>query len=439
MCKIFDEKTRLQRLLDVEAALAWAEGQVGEISRKDAEQIVRMASTKYVKIEKVKEVEREIHHDFMAVVRVLAEVCGSSGGFVHLGATSYDVEDTAWALQLKEAFSIIEGRLSDLEEILMQYAEKHKETVMIGRTHGQHALPITLGLKFAVWLREVSRHIERLHQCRDRVLVGKMAGAVGTQAGFGAHAVEIQKLVMKRLGLKPIDVSTQIVQRDRHAEMICLFAIIASSLDKFATEIRELQRPEVGEVAEASEVKQLGSSTMPHKRNPVTCERICGLAKIMRSLVVPALENIPTWHERDLTHSSAERFIIPEVCIILDYMLTLMKNVLSKLHVNKEQMLKNLNLTQGRAISEAVMLTLVRKGMSRQDAYDLVKKLSFESEVKRRPFKEILLKDSTINKTLKPNEIDTVLDPYYYLGTTTQQIALAIKKTEKEREFRASI
>jgi adenylosuccinate lyase len=340
------------------------------------------------------------------------------------------------ALQLKDAFAIIEGRLNDLEYTLMKLAEKHKETIMIGRTHGQHALPITLGLKFAVWMREVSRHIDRLRQCRERVLVGKMTGAVGTQAGFGPRASEIQKLVMERLELKPVEVSTQIVQRDRYAEMICLFAVIASSLDKFATEIRELQRPEIGEVAEAFETGQVGSSTMPHKRNPMTCERICGLAKVMRSLVVPALENVPTWHERDLTQSSAERFIIPEACILLDYMLVLMKNVLSKLQVNKKQMLKNLNLTQGRAMSEAVMLTLTRKGMSRQEAYSLIRKLVSKSEAEKHPLKEILLGDPTVGKILKPKEVDAVLNPYNYLGTTTKQITLAIKMTGKEREVR---
>jgi len=436
MRKVFEEQSRLQRLLDVEAALAWAEAQVGEIQKKDADRIVRMASTKYVKLDRVKGIEREIQHDFMAVVQALVEVCGPSGAYVHLGATSYDVEDTAWALQLKDAFAIIEGGLNDLEHTLMKLAEKHRETIMIGRTHGQHALPITLGLKFAVWMREVSRHIERLRQCRKRVLVGKMTGAVGTQAGFGSHASEIQKLVVERLGLKPVEVSTQIVQRDRHAEMVCLFAVIASSLDKFATEIRELQRPEIGEVAEAFEIGQVGSSTMPHKRNPMTCERICGLAKVMRSLVVPALENVPTWHERDLTQSSAERFIIPEACILLDYMLVLMKNVLSKLQVNKKQMLKNLNLTQGRAMSEAVMLTLTRKGMGRQEAYNLIRKLVSKSEAEKRPLKEILLGDPTVGKILKPKEVDAVLNPYNYLGTTTKQIMLAIKTTKKEREVR---
>jgi len=284
------------------------------------------------------------------------------GAYVHLGATSYDIADTARALQLKEALGLIEKRLDDFERILMEKALQYKNTLMIGRTHGQHALPITLGFKFAVWMREISRHIQRLRECKERVLVGKMSGAVGTQAGLGLHAMKVQELVMQRLGIKSAEISTQIVQRDRHAELVCLSAVIASTLDNFATEIRELQRPEIGELCEHFEAKkQVGSSTMPHKRNPITCEKICGLAKIVRSLVFPALENVITWHERDLTQSSAERFIIPEACILVDHMLLLMSNVVANLYVDEQRMLKNIGLTQGRAMSEAVMIVLTKK------------------------------------------------------------------------------
>ncbi|MEM4243634.1 MAG: adenylosuccinate lyase, partial [Candidatus Bathyarchaeia archaeon] len=285
MLKVFEEETRVQRLLDVEAALALAHAEVGNIPRKDAEKIAAMASTRHVKVERVKAIEKEIKHDIASLVRALAEVCGASGAYVHLGATSYDIVDTANALQLKEAVEIIEKRLATLKGLLQKQAAEHKETVMIGRTHGQHALPITLGFKFAVWGYEIQRHIERLNECKKRVLVGKMSGAVGTQASLGEYAQRIQELVMKRLGLQPAEISTQIVQRDRYAELICLLALIASSLENFATEIRELQRPEIGELFEAFErSKQVGSSTMPHKRNPETCERICGLARIVRSL-----------------------------------------------------------------------------------------------------------------------------------------------------------
>jgi len=434
MMRIFDEEDKLQRMLHVEAALAWAHGEVGDIPKKDAEKILEMASTKHVKLSRVKEIEREIKHDVMALVQALAEACGPSGAYVHLGATSADILDTATALQLKEALNLIEKRLSDLEMVLIKRAEQYKKTMMMGRTHGQHALPTTLGFKFAVWVREAARHLQRLQEGRERLIVGKMSGAVGTQAGFGPHALKIQELTMKRLGIKPAEISTQIVQRDRYAEFICLLAMIASTLDNIATEIRELQRPEIGEVFEPFEKeRQVGSSTMPHKRNPMTCERVCGLAKVMRSLVMPALENIPTWHERDLTQSSAERFIIPEACILTDYMVVLMANVLKDLQVDEQRMLKNMELTQGRMMSEAVMLALARKGMDRQKAHTLIRGLAIKSEVEKRSFKEILIENSTVQKMLSGKEIDAALNPRNYLGTAVKQVELVVKKTTQER------
>jgi len=437
MRRVFDEENRLQRMLDVEAALAWAHGEVGNIPREDAEKIVRAASVKQVKLSRVKEIERQIKHDVMALVRALAEACGPSGAYVHLGATSSDILDTAMALQLRDALDLIEKRLDALEEVLVEKTKKYKETIMIGRTHGQHALPITLGFKFAVWMRENARHIKRLSECRKRALVGKMSGAVGTQAGLGPHAIRIQQLVMERLGIKPAEISTQIVQRDRYAELLCVLAIIASTLDKMAAEIRELQRPEIGEVSEPFErERQVGSSTMPHKRNPITCERISGLAKVMRSLVGPALENIPTWHERDLTQSSAERFIIPEACILIDYMLVLMTNVLRDLWVDEEKMSKNLELTQGRTMSEAVMMALTRKGMDRQEAHELVRQLAIKSEVQKQPIRDILLRNDSVQRMLSEKEVDEALDPRNYLGTAIEQVDLVVQKTKRERKVR---
>jgi adenylosuccinate lyase len=283
-------------------------------------------------------------------------------------------------------------------------------------------LPITLGFKFAVWACEISRHIQRLNDCRNRVLVGKMSGAVGTQAGLGEHAMRIQELVMKRLDICAAEISTQIVQRDRYAELVCLLALIASSLQNFATEIRELQRPEIGELFESFEAeKQVGSSTMPHKRNPETCERVCGLARIVRSLVVPALENVVTWHERDLTQSSAERFIFPETCILVDYLLFLMSNIVANLRVDKQRMLQNMELTQGRAMSEAVMMALTRKGVDRQEAHELLRKLTVKSELKKRHFREVLLADKFVRSKLSEREIDAALNPKNYLGTAVEQ------------------
>jgi adenylosuccinate lyase len=434
MKRIFEEETRVQKMLDVEAALAWAHAKVGNIPKKDAEKIMATALSKRVKLSRIKEIEHEIKHDVAALVRALAEASGSSGAFVHLGATSYDVVDTANALQLKDALELIMKRLDDLQTVLAEKALQYKETLMMGRTHGQHALPITLGFKFAVWRCEAARHIERLKQCEDRILVGKMSGAVGTQAALGPHAARIQELVMQRLGIRAAEISTQIVQRDRYAELVCLLAIIASSLDNFATEVRELQRPEIAELFEAfEEGKQVGSSTMPHKRNPETCERICGLARIMRGLAVPALENVITWHERDLTQSSAERFILPEACVLVDYMLFLMSGIIENLHVDEQRMLKNIELTQGRAMSEAVMMALTRKGVSRQEAHELLRKLAIKSEDEKRPFKEVLLDDKVVTQNLSEKEVDHALNPKNYLGTAVKQVELAAEKKAGER------
>lgn len=435
---IFEEETRVQKMLDVEAALAWAHAEVGNISKKDAEKVMATALLKNVKLSRIKEIEHEIKHDITSLVRALAEACGPSGGCVHLGVTSYDIVDTANALQLKEALQIIEKRLEDLEKTLIDKALRYKETMMMGRTHGQHALPITLGFKFAVWTREVSRHIQRLKQCEDRVLVGKISGAVGTQAGLGEHAMKIQELVMHRLGLKAADISTQIVQRDRHAELVCSLANISSSLDNFATEIRELQRPEIGEMFESFETeKQVGSSTMSHKHNPELCERVCGLSRVVRGIVVPALEDVVTWHERDLTQSSAERFILPESCILTDYILFLMNSILASLRVDEERMLKNIEITGGRSMSEAVMIALAKKGVSRQEAHELLRKLTIKSELESRDFKEILLEDKLVSGKLSRKEIEDALNPRHYLGTAIKQVELVIKKTEEERRMRA--
>ena len=363
-------------------------------------------------------------------MRALSELCGPSGAYVHLGATSYDIVDTANALQLKDALEVIEKRLVEFKVILQKQALLHKDTAMIGRSHGQHALPITLGFKFAVWGYEINRHIERLHECKKRVLVGKVSGAVGTQAGLGEHAEQIQELVMNRLGLQAAEISTQIVQRDRYAELICIYASVASSLENFATEIREMQRPEIAEMFESFEAKkQVGSSTMPHKQNPETCERVCGLARIIRSLSTPSLEDMVTWHERDLTQSSAERFILPESNILLDYILNLMCNIAANLRVDSERMLANLSLTQGRAMSESVMMALAKKGVNRQDAHEMLRKLTIQSALDKKDFKQVLLEDKFVSSKLTEKEIDHALNPKNYLGTAVKQAERFARKS----------
>jgi adenylosuccinate lyase len=435
--RVFEEETRFQRMLEVEAALAWAHAQVGDIPREAADEIGRHANTKSVSLAKVHEVEKVVDHEVMALVEVLSEVSRKSGSYVHLGATSSDILDTGLALQMKEGVDIITEELDTLEEVLLELSKKHRNTLMIGRTHGQHALPMTLGLKFSVWLREVSRHIERLNQCKERVLVGKMSGAIGTMAGFGKNARQIQELVMKRLGLRAPEVTSQIVQRDRYAELICLFAMIAGSLDKFATEIRNLQRPEIDELGEPFAVgKQVGSSTMPQKKNPWRSENISSLAKMERSLVNPALESIVTWHERDLSQSASERFIIPEAFILLDHMLNSMTRIFSGLRVNEERMRDNMIKFKDPIMSESVMISLVGRGMPRQEAHRLVQQLIFESQERQLAFADRLAGDSTVAKYLSRNEINAALDPKSYLGMSVELVNEAIDVTVAERRAR---
>lgn len=434
---VFEEDARFQKMLDVEAALAWARGQVGDVPRQAAAEIVAHANTKTVKLERVHEIEKTVEHEVMALVEALAEVSGKSGAYVHLGATSADILDTGLALQMKEGLDIIAVKLDELEEVLIGLSKKYRDLMMIGRTHAQHALPMTLGLKFAVWLREMSRHIERLSQCRQRVLVGKMSGAIGTMAGLGSNARKIQDLVMKRLGLRAAEVTSQIVQRDRYAELVCMFAVLASSLDKFATEIRNLQRPEIAELGEPFAVgKQVGSSAMPQKRNPWKSENISSLAKLERSLVGPALEAVVTWHERDLSQSASERFVIPESFILIDHMLDSMIRILRGLRVNEGRVLENLMRFKDPMMSESVMMALVDKGMPRQEAHKLLQQIVFEAQEKNKPFAEALGSNAKIKEYLTSEEIGSALDPKSYLGFSRELVDQAIAKTRSERKAR---
>ena len=428
MKKVWEEEAKLQNWLTVEAALAKANAKFGIIPANAAEEISKKANTKFVKLEKVKKIEEEIQHDLMAMVKVLTEVCnGDAGKYVHVGATSYDIEDTTYALQFRDAIKIIEKKLTELKNVLLKLAEWHKKTICIGRTHGQHAAPTTYGMKFALYAAEIQRHLDRLEESKKRVLVGKMTGAVGTQASFGKKGIELQKFVMKELGLEPVLVSTQVIQRDRYAEVINDMALIASTLEKIAKEIRNLQRTEIAEVFEPFKEKQVGSSTMPHKRNPHKSERICGLARVVRSNVMPSLENIPLEHERDLTDSSVERIIFPETFILVDYMLKEMINILSGLEFNYDNIKKNLNMTNGLIMTENLMLGLVKKGIGRQDAHELLRQASMKVIKENKSLKEVLLKNETIKKKFTGKELDWYLDPKNYIGTAVEQVENVIK------------
>ncbi|MFA4662170.1 adenylosuccinate lyase [Pyrococcus kukulkanii] len=430
MRKIWDEENKLQKLLDVEAALARAHAKVGNIPEESARVISERANTKWVKLERVKEIEAEIHHDIMAMVKALSEVCGEHGKYVHLGATSNDIIDTANALLIKESLEIVEKDLKELRSILKDLALKHIDTVCIGRTHGQHAVPTTYGMKFALWLDEIQRHIERLHQLKERVLVGKMRGAVGTAASFGEKAFEIERLVMEDLGLKPARITNQIVQRDVYAELMFFLALVASTLDKMGLEIRNLQRTEILEVSEPFGTKQVGSSTMPHKRNPIRTEKICGLARVLYSNVIPALLDNPLWHERDLTNSSVERVILPESFVLLDEMLKVMKKVLRGLEFFPENIKKNLYLTKNLIMAEPLMLKLAERGMGRQEAHELVRQLAMKAFRENRDLLEVVRESEEAMRYLTQEDLES-LKPENYIGKAKEIVMNVVRYVEE--------
>ena len=421
MKAVFDEENRLQKTLDVEAALAQAQAKVGNIKQEHSDVIKKTASTRYVKLDRVREIDAKINHEITAIIRVLSEQCGESGKFVHVGATSNDILDTAQALQLKDAIKIVNSDLDKLKKTLASGAKDHRDTIMVGRTHGQWALPITFGLKLANYALEVHRHQERLLECSERVLVGKMSGAVGTGAGFGPKALEIQQLVMQQLGLGIEEGPTQIVARDRYVELMSVLANISCSVEKFATEVRNLQRGEIAEVLEYfDENVQVGSSTMAQKRNPVTAENVCGLARIVRGFIPPSFESAILWHERDLTNSSAERFFIPHAFILVDDILAKLDKLFGTLVVNASQMERNLARAGSVIMAESVLLALVTKGMGRQEAHELIRKCSMESQRECEDFKRYLMGNKEVASMLSESEIDAALDPAAYLGSAGQ-------------------
>jgi adenylosuccinate lyase len=423
MKAVFDEENRLQTLLDVEAALAQAQAKVGNIKQDNADIIKKTASTRFVKLDRVREIDQKINHEITAIIRVLSEQCGESGKFVHVGATSNDILDTGAALQIKTAVRIIDDDLGKLKATLAKKAKEHRDTIMIGRTHGQFALPITFGFKMADYALEVHRHQQRLKECATRALVGKMSGAVGTGAGFGPKALEIQKLVMNQLGLGVEEGPTQIVARDRYVELISLLANISCSIEKFATEVRNLQRSEIAEVSEPfDEGVQVGSSTMAQKRNPVMAENVCGLARIVRGFVTPSFESAILWHERDLANSSAERFFVPHSFILVDDMLVKLDTLFSGLVVNVEQMKSTIARAGSATMAEPVLLALVGKGLGRQDAHELIRRCSMEAQKVGEDFKTRLMKTREVTSLLSEKEIDAAIDPKAYLGSTGQTI-----------------
>ena len=420
MKQVFSEEHRFRCIIDAEIALAKAEGALGMIPQKDAEIIAKKAHD--ASLERSKEIEDEIHHDMMAVVRAVSEVCGDAGRWIHYGATSNDILDTATGLQLRDALIILEEKLKKLLEVLLNRAEETKFLVCIGRTHGQHGVPTTYGLRFAIWASEIGRHIERLGQMRPRVCVGQLTGAVGTQAALGEKGIEIQEEMMKFLKISSVDVSNQIIQRDRYAEYFCFLANVATTLDKIGVEIRSLQRTEIGEVEEAFGARQVGSSTMPHKRNPIKSEQVCGLARIIRSSVEPAFQNNTLWDERGMTNSSPERILFPEATILADHILKNMISVLEGLNLKEDRIKENLSMLHGINMAESIMIELTKKGMGRQEAHEIIREKSMEALETKEPLSALLSRTPEVTGIIPAQEIEKLLSPGSYIGTSVRQV-----------------
>lgn len=408
MGKIWEAENRFSKWLQIEilACEAWA--QLGRVPWSAVEEIKQKAR---FDIKRIEEIEAVTRHDVLAFTTCLAEYIGESSKYIHLGMTSSDILDTGLALQMKQASQLLLQGLERLKEVLAELAVKYKYTLMMGRTHGVHAEPVTFGLKMALWHEETERNRQRMQRAEQIISVGKISGAVGTYANIDPF---VEEYVCSRLGLKPAAVSTQIIQRDRHAEYLTILGLVASSLEKFATEIRNLQRTEILEVEEAFAAGQKGSSAMPHKRNPITAERVVGLARVIRGNALVAMENVALWHERDLTHSSSERVIIPDSTIMLDYILAKFTEIMENLQVYPENMRMNLNRTLGLIFSQRLMLGLVDKGVLRETAYHWTQRNALEAWRTGKEFINQVLQDQDIMKVLTPEEVHSLFNYDYH-------------------------
>lgn len=409
MTAIWSEENRFKKMLDVELFACEALAKLGKIPKASLFQIQKRAR---FDVERIKEIEAETNHDVIAFIKNLSENIGEDAKYVHMGLTSSDVLDTALSIQMQESCDILIDDVKKLMRILKGKARRYKKSLMIGRTHSVHAEPMTFGLKMALYYDEMSRNLERLIKAREVVSVGKISGAVGTYANIDPF---VEAYTCKKLGLKAARISTQILQRDRHAEFLNAIAITGSCLEKFATEFRNLQHTEIGEVEEYFSSTQKGSSAMPHKKNPITCERIAGLARILRANAMASLEDIVLWHERDISHSSVERVILPDSTILLDYMLNKFIDVVSHLIVHEDRMLENLNKSKGVVFSGRLLLELVNNGLTRNEAYDKVQKAAFNAKKGGLEFKEALLADDGIRSILSESQIEDIFDFKYHI------------------------
>ena len=409
MEKLWSEKTKFETWLEIEILACEACSKLGDVSPEAVEKIRKKAR---INVKRIEEIEEGVKHDLIAFLQAVGEEVGEEAKYIHSGLTSYDVEDTALAVRMCRAADLITESLGAAEDILIEKARKYKNTVMMGRTHGMHAQPTTFGLKMGLMLAETRRNCERMTEMRKFISCGKLSGAVGTYAHCPPS---VEKYVCEKLGLEPAKISTQILQRDRHAHFLTTLAIVASSLDKFAKEIRHLQRTEIGEVEEPFHKGQKGSSAMPHKRNPIICERICGLARVVRSNAQAGLENVALWHERDLTNSSAERVIIPDSSILVFYMLSKFIGVIGDLVVYPERMLKNMELSHGLVFSQRVLLALADKGLSREKTYEIVQRCAMRSQKEGIHFKDALLEDKEARRYLDEEDLEDCFDLKFML------------------------
>jgi adenylosuccinate lyase len=408
MKEVWSDENKFSKWLQIEMAVCEAWADLGVIPKEELPKI-RKAHFNQTRFEEILKVT---HHDMTAFLNTVAESLGEESRFIHLGLTSSDIMDTALSLQLLEAADTLAKDVAEVTSVLKKQAIEHKHTIMIGRTHGVHAEPITFGLKLALWAEEMKRNAHRLAEAEKAIGVGKISGAVGT---YATVRPEVEEIACAKLGLAPAPVSSQILQRDRHAQFVTTLAIIAGSLEKFATEIRALQRTEVLEAEEPFESGQTGSSAMPHKRNPELCERICGLARLVRGYALTSLENIALWHERDISHSSTERIILPDSCLVLDYSLNLFTTIMKGLQVHPQRMEENLKLTGGLVFSQRVLLALIDKGITRQKAYELVQRSAMKAWKEKGNFLQLLKTDTEVAALLPAAELEHLFDYQYYL------------------------
>jgi len=412
MANIWLDENKFSTMLKVEIVACEAMAELGFVPRKALGVIKKKAG---FDVSRIEEIEKKTNHDLIAFLWNVAEHVGGEAKYIHAGLTSSDVIDTSYALMMAEAVEILIGDTEELLKEIRRQALRHRETVMMGRSHGMHAEPTTFGLKMALFYDEMGRNLDRLKRAKRIIAVGKISGAVGTYANIDPF---VEKYVCRKLGLEPAKISSQILQRDRHAEYMTALALTASTLEKYAVEFRHLQRTEVGEVQEFFAKNQKGSSAMPHKRNPIICERISGLARVIRGNAFAAMENIALWHERDISHSSAERVIVPDSTILLDYILAKMTDVVKNLIVNKERMIRNMNQTKGVFNSQRILLELLEKGLGREEAYNIVQPLAMKALSDNVPFIGLLKENQQIRKYLSEREIDKCFNVDYHLKHT---------------------